>query len=106
MTDLGHELLFGAALPPDAADHRAVVDVVLTAERLGLDLAGFQDHPYQPGFLDAWTLLSYLAARTERILLLPDVLNVPLRPPAVLARSAAALAILSGGRLVLGLGAG
>ena len=53
-----------------------------------------------------WTLLSYLGARTRRIRLVPDVANVPLRHPAVLARSAASLDILTGGRVELGLGAG
>jgi alkanesulfonate monooxygenase SsuD/methylene tetrahydromethanopterin reductase-like flavin-dependent oxidoreductase (luciferase family) len=66
----------------------------------------FQDHPYQPAFLDTWTLLSYVAARTSRVRLAPNVVNLPLRPPAVLARSAASLDLLSGGRFELGLGAG
>ncbi|HEX8103381.1 MAG TPA: LLM class flavin-dependent oxidoreductase, partial [Solirubrobacteraceae bacterium] len=48
----------------------------------------------------------YLAARTERVRLLPDVANLPLRPPAVLAQAAASLDVLSGGRVELGLGAG
>ena len=106
MTDYRHDLLFGVALPPSAADHEQVVEIAELADGLGLDLVGFQDHPYQPGFLDAWTLLSYVAARTQRVRLFPDVANIPLRPPAVLARSAAALDILSGGRVELGLGAG
>jgi len=106
VTDYGHDLLFGAALPPDAGGREAVLASVALAEDAGLDLVGFQDHPYQPGFLDMWTLLSYVAARTRRVRLFPDVANVALRPPAVLARSAAALDLLSGGRVELGLGAG
>jgi alkanesulfonate monooxygenase SsuD/methylene tetrahydromethanopterin reductase-like flavin-dependent oxidoreductase (luciferase family) len=106
MADHGHELLFGASLPPDAARTSEVLALARTVEDLGLDLLAFQDHPYQPGFLDTWTLLSFLAARTTTVRLLPDVANLPLRPPAVLARSAAALDLLSGGRLELGLGAG
>jgi len=106
MTDYGHDLLFGAFLTPDAGQHETVLALSVTTEDLGLDLLAFQDHPYQPGFLDLWTLLSFLAARTTRIRLAPDVANVPLRPPAVLARSAAALDILSGGRVELGVGAG
>ena len=76
------------------------------AEAAGLELLSFQDHPYQPAFLDTWTLLSFLAARTERVRLAPNVLNLPLRPPAMVARSAASLDLLSGGRVELGLGAG
>ena len=106
MTDHGHDLLFGAFVTPDARRHEHVLALALAAEDLGLDVLTFQDHPYQPSFLDTWTLLSFLAARTRRISLAPNVANVPLRPPAVLARSAAALDILSGGRLELGLGAG
>src|SRR5579864_851044 len=106
MPDYQHDLIFGAALAPSAREHDEVLAVAELADGLGLDLIGFQDHPYQPGFLDAWTLLSYIAGRTTRLRLFPDVLNVPLRPPAVLARSAAALDILSGGRVELGLGAG
>jgi alkanesulfonate monooxygenase SsuD/methylene tetrahydromethanopterin reductase-like flavin-dependent oxidoreductase (luciferase family) len=65
-----------------------------------------QDDPCQPAFLDAWTLLSVIAGRTERVRLFPNVANLPLRPPAVLARSAASLDLLTGGRAELGLGAG
>jgi alkanesulfonate monooxygenase SsuD/methylene tetrahydromethanopterin reductase-like flavin-dependent oxidoreductase (luciferase family) len=106
MADYMHDLIFGAALPPSARDHEEVLAIAELADELGLDLIGFQDHPYQPGFLDAWTLLSYVAGRTRSIRLFPNVANIPLRPPAVLARSAAALDILSGGRVELGLGAG
>ena len=106
MPDYRHELLFGVSLPPNARDHEAVLTTAELADDLGLDIVGFQDHPYQATFLDAWTLLSYVAGRTRRIRLFPNVANIPLRPPAVLARSAAALDILSGGRVELGLGAG
>jgi alkanesulfonate monooxygenase SsuD/methylene tetrahydromethanopterin reductase-like flavin-dependent oxidoreductase (luciferase family) len=106
MADYGHQLLFGSFIGPHAAQADAVVALAETSERAGLDVVTFQDHPYQPGFLDAWTLLSYVAARTERIHLSANVLNLPLRPPAVLAQAAASLDILSGGRFELGLGAG
>ena len=77
-----------------------------TVERLGLDLVTIQDHPYQAAFYDTWTLLTYLAGRTERITFVPTVATLPLRPPAVLAKSAATLDLLTGGRVQLGLGAG
>src|SRR5690606_11396465 len=99
-------LLFGAFLTPSAQRADQVVALVRLCEDLGLDLATFQDHPYQPRFLDTWTLLSYLAARTSRIRLASNVLNLPLRQPVVIARSAASLDLLSGGRVELGLGAG
>ncbi|MEU1887914.1 LLM class flavin-dependent oxidoreductase [Micromonospora rifamycinica] len=106
MTDYGHELLFGAFLTPDARQPEQVVARARFCEQVGLDLVTFQDHPYQPGFLDTWTLMSYLAAATSRIRLAGNVLNLPLRQPAVLARSVASLDLLSGGRIELGLGAG
>lgn len=106
MTDYGHELLFGTFVTPTAQNSRKVIDLAVTADRAGLDLVTFQDHPYQPSFLDTWTLLSYVAARTERIHVAGNVINLPLRPPAVLARAVASLDILSGGRVDLGIGAG
>jgi alkanesulfonate monooxygenase SsuD/methylene tetrahydromethanopterin reductase-like flavin-dependent oxidoreductase (luciferase family) len=106
MTDYGHNLLFGTFVTPSAQGASNVVDLAVTADRAGLDLVTFQDHPYQPAFLDTSTLLAYAAARTERIHLSANVANLPLRPPAVLARAAASLDILSGGRLELGIGAG
>jgi len=106
MTDYGHDLLFGLFVTPSARDAQHVLDVAATADRTGLDLVTFQDHPYQPAFLDTWTLLSYAAARTERVRLAGNVLSLPLRPPAVLARAAASLDVLSGGRFELGIGAG
>ncbi|GID27569.1 LLM class flavin-dependent oxidoreductase [Paractinoplanes brasiliensis] len=102
MTDYGHDLLFGTFVTPNAR----ALDLAVAADRAGLDLVTFQDHPYQPAFLDTWTLMTYVAARTERIRISGNVLNLPLRPPAVLARAAASLDRLSGGRIELGLGAG
>ncbi|WP_406115137.1 LLM class flavin-dependent oxidoreductase [Streptomyces sp. NBC_01014] len=106
MPDHGHDLRFGAFLTPTPEGHGEVVRLARLADDIGLDLIGVQDHPYQPTFLDTWTLLTHLAARTERVTLFPHVANLPLRPPAVLARSAATLDILSGGRAELGIGAG
>jgi alkanesulfonate monooxygenase SsuD/methylene tetrahydromethanopterin reductase-like flavin-dependent oxidoreductase (luciferase family) len=106
MPDYGHDLRFGAFITPNARQADEVVSLAVRAEDQGLDLVTFQDHPYQPRFLDAWTLLSFVAARTSRIRLAANVLNLPLRPPAVLARAAASLDILSGGRAELALGAG
>jgi alkanesulfonate monooxygenase SsuD/methylene tetrahydromethanopterin reductase-like flavin-dependent oxidoreductase (luciferase family) len=106
MSDYGHPLEFGSFVTPSAADADRVVALTVLAEQTGLDLVTFQDHPYQPGFLDTWTLLSYAAARTSSVHLAANVTNLPLRPPAVLARSVASLDLLSGGRIELGLGAG
>lgn len=53
-------------------------------------------------FFDTWTLLAYVAGRTERVRFLPDVLNLPLRLPSMIAKSVASLDSLSGGRVELG----
>jgi alkanesulfonate monooxygenase SsuD/methylene tetrahydromethanopterin reductase-like flavin-dependent oxidoreductase (luciferase family) len=106
MTDYGHDLLFGSFITPTAERPDQLVALAQLAEQEGLDLVTFQDHPYQPALLDTWTLLSYVAAATSRIRLAGNVLNLPLRQPVVLARSAASLDLLSGGRVELGLGAG
>lgn len=106
MPDYGHALEFGTFLTPRNAPATEPVDHAVLCEDLGYDLVTFQDHPYQPRFLDTWTLLTWVAARTTRIRVAGNVLNLPLRQPAVLARAAASLDLLSGGRFDLGLGAG
>src|SRR3954452_23785628 len=100
------EPLFGIFPTPSADDRDEIAEQVMTAERAGLDLVGIQDHPYQRRFLDTWSLMAFLAARTERIRFFPDVANLPLRQPAVMAKAAATIDLLSGGRFELGLGAG
>ncbi|HET9905388.1 MAG TPA: LLM class flavin-dependent oxidoreductase [Anaerolineales bacterium] len=95
---------FGYFLIPNA--DAPLLSLAQEAERLGLDYIGIQDHPYQRRFVDTFTLLSMIAATTSRIRLFPDVANLPLRPPAVLAKAAASIDILSEGRFELGLGAG
>ena len=106
MTDYGHDVQFGIFPSPDAAAAARVVELSRVAEVEGLDLVSIQDHPYQRRHLDTWTLLSYLGAATTSIRLAPNVACLPLRPPAVLAKSAASLDVLTGGRVELGLGAG
>lgn len=106
MTDYGHDLLFGSFVTPVAEPVSQAVELAVLSERLGLDLVTFQDHPYLASFLDTWTLMSFVAARTERVRISGNVLNLPLRQPAVLARSVASLDRLSGGRVELGIGTG
>ena len=89
MADYGHDLSFGTFLTPQNQRPDDVVALARLTEAAGLDLATFQDHPYQPAFLDTWTLMTFVAARTDSIRIAPNVLNLPLRPPAVLARAAA-----------------
>ena len=106
MTDYGHELEFGLFPSPDAARAQHVLELAAVAEVSGLDLVTVQDHPYQARHLDAWTLLSVIAARTSAIRVALNVANLPLRNPVVLAGSVASLDVLSGGRVELGIGTG
>lgn len=106
MGDYGHDLLLGTFITPQNRRPDDVVALAQLTEQAGLDIATFQDHPYQPGFLDTWTLMSWVAAKTTTLRISANVLNLPLRGPAVLARSVASLDLLSGGRVELGLGAG
>jgi alkanesulfonate monooxygenase SsuD/methylene tetrahydromethanopterin reductase-like flavin-dependent oxidoreductase (luciferase family) len=97
---------FGIFPVPNAEDALAIEEIVVAADEAGLDLVGIQDHPYQRRFLDTWSLIPFLSARTERIRFFPDVANLPLRAPAVMAKAAASIDVLSKGRFELGLGAG
>jgi alkanesulfonate monooxygenase SsuD/methylene tetrahydromethanopterin reductase-like flavin-dependent oxidoreductase (luciferase family) len=106
VTDYLQELEFGLFPTPVAARAEEVLALAQLAEVLGLDLVSVQDHPYQAKYLDAWTLLSVIGARTTSIKVAPNVASLPLRPPVVLAKSAATLDVLTGGRVELGLGAG
>src|SRR5690242_21485361 len=87
MTDYGQDLQFGIFPSPDAARADLVLELSEAADVAGLDLVTIQDHPYQAKHLDTWTLLSVIAARTTSVRVAPNVANLPLRPPVVLARS-------------------
>ena len=104
MPDYGHDLMFGAMLEPErAAD---AVALAVLAEQVGLDAVSLADHPYWPERLDTFALLAFIAARTDRVRVFPNLANLPLRPPAMLARTAATLDVLSDGRFELGIGSG
>ena len=64
------------------------------------------DHPYFGDKLDAYALTGFLLGRTERITGMVTVTNLPSRPAPVLARTLTSLSALSGGRVILGIGAG
>ena len=106
MTDYGRAVQFGVFPEPATARLDEILTLADIADRAGLDLIGIQDHPYQRHYLDTWMLIATVLARTERVTVFPDVANLPLRPPAVMAKAAASLDVISGGRFELGLGAG
>ncbi len=101
---------FGPGTNPDVLRRWA-----LTVEGLGFDLLMMSDHiavtpdvaqQYQAPFYDPFTTLSWLAGITRRVRLGTTVIVVPYRHPLLIARMAANLNDLSGGRLVLGVGVG
>lgn len=99
-------------LVPMGARYAEMRDAALAAEDAGFDGVWTWDHLRDPdggadsSVPEAWTALAGLAEATSRIALGPLVLNVGLRPPGLLANMAATLQQVSGGRLLLGLGAG
>ncbi|MDT0342465.1 TIGR03619 family F420-dependent LLM class oxidoreductase [Streptomyces litchfieldiae] len=98
---------------PDADPHSLAV-LAREAENLGYGGVWLPDHllppaPYGPvygGVDDALVTLAHLAGATTRLVLGTSVLVLPLRNPFVVAKQSATLARLSGGRFVLGVGAG
>jgi len=106
MTDYGHPITFGLSLYPSVDQLSETRQLTQAADAAGLDYLAIQDHAYNPEFLDVWTLISYLAAGTERISFVPDVADLQLRPPTILAKAAASLSVLTEGRIVLGVGGG
>ncbi len=99
-------------LIPFGATWRELLDGARRAEDAGYDGVWLWDHLRGGGAAgpapvpECWTVLSALAAATSRVMLGPLVLNVANRHPGVLANMAATLQEVSGGRLLLGLGAG
>ena len=105
-----HDVLFGASLGQwngaDAADAARRIRLGTQADRDGLDLFTVADHPYFGDKLDAYALTGFLLGRTERITGMVTVTNLPSRPAPVLVRTLTSLSALSGGRVILGIGAG
>lgn len=101
------ELIFGVNVPAAAGPGADPVGLAQEAERLGYDFVSTADHPCGPDpSYETTTMLTWIAARTTRIKVASRVLAVPFRRPALVAKLATSLGLLSGGRFILGLGAG
>jgi probable F420-dependent oxidoreductase len=100
---------------PELISKEAVSRFARTAEAAGFDGIGFTDHPapshkwLQAGghdALDPFAALAFVAAVTERILLIPNIVVLPYRNPFLVAKAVATIDALSGGRFVLATAAG
>jgi alkanesulfonate monooxygenase SsuD/methylene tetrahydromethanopterin reductase-like flavin-dependent oxidoreductase (luciferase family) len=98
---------FGISIIPSASGRSDPVGEAERAGALGWDLVTLWDHPHgeHPSF-ETWTLMTWIAAKTSGISIGSNVLGLPLRAPALTAKMAESLDRVSGGRLILGLGAG
>jgi alkanesulfonate monooxygenase SsuD/methylene tetrahydromethanopterin reductase-like flavin-dependent oxidoreductase (luciferase family) len=101
------DLIFGVGVPTSAAPGDDPAGLAREAERLGYDFVSAADHPCgsNPSY-ETMTMLTWIAARTSRVKVASRVLAVPFRRPAMVAKLAASLDLLSSGRFILGLGGG
>ena len=104
--DYGHDMAFGTFVTAKADSAERVIALAQLTEQVGLDLVTVNDHPHAPQLLEAWTMLSFIAARTQTVKVTANVTSLPLRHPVVLARTVATLDLITGGRVELALGAG
>jgi len=103
-------VLFGASLGQwngaDAGNVPGVLDIATAADRGGLDMFTIADHLYFGDKLDAYSAVGFLLGRTTAVSGAVIVTNLPTRPAPALARTISSLSALSGGRVILGMGAG
>jgi alkanesulfonate monooxygenase SsuD/methylene tetrahydromethanopterin reductase-like flavin-dependent oxidoreductase (luciferase family) len=100
------EVVFGFGAHSDIDDGPELLRMVQQADRDGLDIFSLSDHPYIGKRLDAYATVGFVLGRTQHISGLANVTNLPTRPAPMLARTVTSLSALSGGRIVLGTGAG
>jgi alkanesulfonate monooxygenase SsuD/methylene tetrahydromethanopterin reductase-like flavin-dependent oxidoreductase (luciferase family) len=100
------EAVFGFGAHNGIADASEWLRLTEQADRDGLDVFSLSDHPYVGSRLDAYAAIGLALGRTERLAGFANVSNLPTRPPAMLARTVTTLSALTGGRVVLGMGAG
>ncbi len=100
---------------PDVVTGSAIVDIAMAAEKAGFHGFGFTDHPapsqrwLEAGGHDAFdpfVAMSFAAAHTTTLRLVPNIIVLPYRNPFVVAKAGATLDLLSGGRFTLAVGVG
>jgi alkanesulfonate monooxygenase SsuD/methylene tetrahydromethanopterin reductase-like flavin-dependent oxidoreductase (luciferase family) len=97
---------FGIGVSTALGEAAETLRLTAEADRLGLDLFTVSDHPYFGDRLDAYSIVGVALGGTTRIAGMVNVTNLPTRPAPMLARAVTSLSALSGGRVVLGMGAG
>ena len=97
---------FGIGVSNAVRDIAQTTQIVAAADHAALDHFSVSDHPYIGHMLDAYSLVGVLLGRTQHISGMVNVSNLPTRPAPMLARAVTSLSALTGGRVVLGLGAG
>src|ERR1700758_3231636 len=112
----GLDRTFGIAVPnftayPQMPDVKALVEYGVRMERLGFDSLWVWDHillGVEPNFpiIESLTLLTAIAARTNKIKLGTGILVLPMRNPVILAKQLGSMDLLSNGRLIMGLASG
>lgn len=102
----GQDVVFGFGAHSGTGEVPELLRAARQADRDGLDVFSLSDHPYVGGRLDAYSSVGFVLGATERLAGFANVTNLPLRPAAMLARTVTSLSVLSGGRVVLGMGAG
>jgi alkanesulfonate monooxygenase SsuD/methylene tetrahydromethanopterin reductase-like flavin-dependent oxidoreductase (luciferase family) len=98
--------VFGIGLDSSLGAAEDSLRLAVQADRQGLDLFSVSDHPYLAGRVDAYAFVSVALGATNAISGFANVTNLPSRPAPMLARNVGSLSTLTGGRVVLGMGAG
>ncbi|NUT95525.1 MAG: LLM class flavin-dependent oxidoreductase [Saccharothrix sp.] len=100
------EVVFGFGAHSVVDEGPELLRMAQRADREGLDIFSLSDHPYLGNRLDAYATIGYVLGQTRRLAGFANVTNLPTRPAPMLARAVTTLSALSGGRIVLGMGAG
>jgi alkanesulfonate monooxygenase SsuD/methylene tetrahydromethanopterin reductase-like flavin-dependent oxidoreductase (luciferase family) len=100
------EVVFGFGAHSGIDDGPELLRMAQQADRDGLDLFSLSDHPYIGERLDAYASIGFILGRTQHLSGFANVTSLPTRPAPMLARTVTSLSALSGGRIVLGMGAG
>ncbi len=101
-----HKVLFGLGLENGADQVSEMLGHARLADDAGLDVVSVSDHPYFADRLDAYAALGFVLGATSNITGAVIMTNLLSRPAPILARTVTGLSAISGGRVVLGMGAG